>query len=69
MTLDIYRDVFARIYVWSPSVSIDPNWTPVKRYRETELKVDTEKEKVFFDEYIPSELEEVINKQHTTTEY
>ena len=45
LTLDIYRDVFARVYVWSPSVSIDPNWTPVKRYIETELKVDTEKKR------------------------
>ena len=47
LILDIYRDVFARVYVWSPSVSIDPNWTPVKRYIETELKVNTEKEMFF----------------------
>ena len=66
---DIYRDVFARVYVWSPSVSIDPNWTPVKRYIETELKVDTEKEKCFFDEYKPEELNAVITRQHEITEY
>ena len=69
LILDIYRDVFARVYVWSPSVSIDPNWSPVKRYIQTELKVDTEKEKCFFDEYNPSELEAVINRQHKITEY
>ena len=69
LILDIYRDGFARVYVWSPSASIDPNWTPVKQYIETELKVDTEKEKVFFDEYKPEELEVVINRQHKITEY
>ena len=52
-----------------PLVSIDPNWTPVKRYSETELKVDTEKEKCFFDEYNPAELEAVRKRQHKTTEY
>ena len=55
LILDIYRDVFARVYVWSPSVSIDPNWTPGKRYIETELKA--------------SELNAVITRQHKTTEY
>ena len=69
MILDIYKDVFARIYVWSPSISVDANWLPVKRYIQNELKVDLEKEKVFFDEYNPSELEEVINRQHKIIEY
>ena len=27
----IYRDVFERIYVWSPSISVDSNWLPVKK--------------------------------------
>ena len=48
LIFDIYRDVFARVYVWSPSVSNDPNWTPCIG---TELEVDTEKEKCILDEY------------------
>ena len=28
MILDIYKDVFAKIYVWSPSISVDANWLP-----------------------------------------
>ena len=69
MILDIYRNVFERIYVWSPSVSVDSNWTPVRRYIQDELKVDLEKEKCFFDEYIPEELEKVIKQQHKVIEY
>ena len=50
--------------MWFPSVSIDPNWTPLKQYIETELKVDTEKENCFFDEHSPTKLEAVIKRQH-----
>ena len=69
MILDIYRDVFARIYVWSPSISVDANWTPVKKYIQDELKVDLEKEKCFFDDYNPEELEAVIKRQHKVIEF
>ena len=37
MVLDIYRDVFARIYIWSPSISVDSNWTPVENIFEKML--------------------------------
>ena len=40
MILDIYRTVFERVYIWSPSISVDSYWTPVKRYIQDELKVD-----------------------------
>ena len=50
MILDIYRDCFARIYIWSPSINVDHSWEPVKKYIEKELKINTEKEKVYFDE-------------------
>ena len=69
MILDIYRNVSDRVYVWSPSISVDSNWTPVKKYIQDELKVDLEKEKCFFDEYIPEELERVIKQQHKVIEY
>ena len=69
MILDIYRGVFERIYIWSPSISVDSNWTPVKRYIQNELKVDLEKEKCLFDDYIPEELDKVIKRQHKVIEY
>ena len=69
MILDIYRNVSDPVYVWSPSISVDSNWKPVKKYIQDELKVDLEKEKCFFDEYIPEELERVIKQQHKVIEY
>ena len=64
MILDIYRDCFARIYIWSPSVFVDHSWEPVKKYIEKELKINTEKEKVYFDEYNHSDLENVMDTQY-----
>ena len=69
MILDIYRGVFERIHIWSPSISVHSNWTPVQKYIQDELKVDLEKEKCLFDEYIPEELDKVIKRQHKVTEY
>ena len=69
MILDICKGVFERIYFWSPSISVDSNWTPVKRYIQDELKVDLEKEKCLFDDYIPEELDKVIKRQHKVIEY
>ena len=69
MILDIYRGVFERIHIWSPSISVDSNWTPFKKYIQDELKVDLEKEECMFDEYIPEELDKVIKRQHKVIEY
>ena len=64
MILDIYRDCFARIYIWSPSVFVDHSWEPVKKYIEKDMKINTEKEKVYFDEYNHADLESVIETQY-----
>ena len=46
MILDIHRDVFERIYIWSPAISVDRKWVLVKKYIQGNLKVDLEKENV-----------------------
>jgi len=30
MVLDIYRDCFSRIYIFSPSINVDSTWIPVR---------------------------------------
>jgi hypothetical protein len=68
MILDFYRtkrgkSVFARVYIFSPSVNADPVWEPVKAFCEKELGQDPKKEKFCFDHYDPGELAEVIHTQ------
>ena len=67
--LNIYRNVFERVSIWPPSISVDSNWTPAKRYVQEGLKVDLEKEKCFVDEYTPEDLDKVISQQHKVIEY
>ena len=69
MILDIYKNWFSRIYIWSPSINVDSIWIPVKSYIKNEMKVDTEKETCFFEEYFPNDLEKVINTHHKVIEY
>ena len=59
MILDIYRDCFSRVYIWSPSINVDSTWKPVKDYIRDHIK-PSDREKVYFDSYEPSELEQVI---------
>ena len=48
MILDIYKNCFSRIYIFSPSIMVDSVWLPVKKYIEHEMKIDTQKEQSLF---------------------
>ena len=37
--LDIYKDCFSSIFVFSPSIEVDMTWGPVKDYIEKRMKV------------------------------
>jgi hypothetical protein len=69
MVLDIYRDCFERIFIFSPSINVDATWLPVKKYIEKDMKVNTEKEQVYFDEYHSEDLEKIIDMQHKLVDH
>ena len=70
MILDIYRNCFARIYIFSPSIDVDATWNPVKLYIEKEMKVHNTKEELnYFDHYDPEALEHIIKTQHRVIEF
>ena len=54
MILNIYKNCFSRIYIFSPSIDVDSTWQPVKSYIEEEMKVrNTEEEPIYFNHYDP----------------
>ena len=69
MILDIYRDCFSRIYIFSPSIDVDMTWEPVKEYLSRNLKQDERKEKYLFNSYETGELVQIINTQHKVAEF
>jgi ABC-type dipeptide/oligopeptide/nickel transport system ATPase component len=70
MILDIYRDCFNRIYIFSPSIEVDHTWQPVKDYISKHMNVQhTDKEPIYFDHYDPEALANIIDTQHKITDY
>ncbi len=70
LILDVYRNCFSRIYIFSPSIDIDYTWVPVKKYIAHDMKaVETEDDKFYFSEYDPEALEHIIDIQHKVTNY
>ena len=70
MVLDIYRDCFSRIYIFSPSIDVGSTWRPVKDYIEKSMKVrHTDEEPIYFDHYNPDDLVKIIHTQHKVSEY
>jgi len=39
MILNIYKNCFSRIYIFSPSIDVDSTWLPVKKYIEDEMEL------------------------------
>ena len=68
MVLDIYRNCFSRVYIFSPSIHIDSIWDEVKTYIKKELKPSKD-EKYLFDHYDPKDLEAIISQQYKITDY
>ena len=47
MILNIYKNCFSRIYIFSPSIDVDSTWLPVKKYIEDEMELkESDKEKI-----------------------
>ena len=70
MILDIYKNCFSRIYIFSPSIDVDATWQPVKKYIEEEMKVqNTKEEPIYFDHYNPEALHKIIDTMHKVIDY
>ena len=71
MLCDFYRrrgkSVFARIYIWSPSVLVDSAWEPIIKMCTSELGQDNDKEQFLFQQFHPEDLERVIAVQKEVT--
>ena len=69
LILNVYKNCFSRICIFSPSVHNDPTFLEVKKYQREETKVSDETERIYFDEYHPEELENIINTQRKVIHY
>ena len=68
--LDIYKNMFTRIYIFSPSIEVDyQTWKPIKDYIEKEMGLKhTDEEPIYFGEYDAEALNKIINQQRKVCE-
>ncbi|CAE7285726.1 unnamed protein product, partial [Symbiodinium sp. KB8] len=64
MILEQYRGCFERIYIFSPSINVDDGWRPVKQYIEETMKVPTDQEQVYFEDWDEAALRQIIRQVH-----
>ena len=69
LILKMYRGSFERIYIFSPSIHVDDTWTAVKKYVSDVMKVDAEKEQIYYEEYDPVALKKIIETQHKVIDF
>ena len=68
MILDIYKDCFSRIYIFSPSIEVDSSWIPVKEYINKHIELEPDEE-IYFDHYDPKALHDILDTQHKIIDY
>ena len=64
-----YKDCFSKIYIFSPTVNSDPAWTPVIKYTKDDPNQDNKADKCLFEDYVESEMSEVIEGHKMIVEH
>ena len=63
MILDIYKGLWERVYIFSPSIHVDHSWEHVKTLLNKTIQVSDDEPPLFYDNYDPESLAEIIETQ------
>ena len=70
LVLDIYKGCFEKIYIFSPTIFIDDNWTVVNKYIDKEMDIKhTDEDPIYFDTFEEKDLKNVIDTQEGIIKY
>ena len=64
--LRYYKDMFQRIWMFSPSIKLDPQYAPLRKYLEK--MTDQQKEPTMFEDLNQAVLGKLLDEQRTITE-
>ena len=65
--LRYYKDMFARIWFFSPSIKLDPQYAPLRKYLE-KMSPDQQKEPLMFEDLHQDVLGKLLDEQRSITE-
>ena len=66
LLLRYYKDMFARIWIFSPSIKLDPQYEPLRKYLEK--MADPKKEQLMFEDLDQAALGKILEEQRQITE-
>ena len=66
LLLRYYKDMFARIWFFSPSIKLDPQYAPLRKYLEK--MSDQDKEQLMFEDLDPQALGKILDEQRAICE-
>ena len=66
LLLRYYKDLFARIWIFSPSIKLDPQYAPLRKYLEK--MTDQQKEPTMFEDLEQSVLGKLLEEQRKITD-
>ena len=66
LLLRYYKDQFARIWIFSPSIKLDPQYAPLRKHLDH--MTDQKKEPLYFEDLEQSVLGKLLDDQRKITE-
>ena len=69
LILDIYRDCFERVYVFSPSIFVDHTNKAITDYLDSKIQLSEDEPPLYYDHYDADSLERIITTQRKIIEH
>ena len=69
LILDVYNDLFERIYEFSPSIHVDHTNGTIKNYLDNNIKLSDDEPALYYDHYDPEALQDIIDTQRQIIEH
>ena len=55
--------------MFSPSIHVECTWTPVRKDIKDVMKVDDERETIYYEDYDPIALKKIIETEHKVIDF
>ena len=69
LVLDIYRDCFERVYVFSPSIFVDHTNKAITDYLDNKINLSEDEPPLYYDHFSEEHLERIITTQRKIIEH
>lgn len=66
---NVYRDCFERVYIFSPSISVDDAWKSTKRYLNESINIGENEPSLYQENFDDSVVEEIMSTQKNNRSY